>query len=64
MRLSATIGRGGITAIVGSNGAGKSVTLRLIDGLSRPMAARSGSATAADAVAGAFVFQRPGLAPR
>jgi tungstate transport system ATP-binding protein len=60
--LSATIRPDGITAIVGSNGAGKSVTLRLIDGLLRPDggSVRFGD-RAPDAVRRSFVFQKPGL---
>ncbi|TXN19642.1 ATP-binding cassette domain-containing protein, partial [Methylobacterium sp. WL19] len=52
----------GITAIVGANGAGKSVLLRLIDGLLAPTGGtiRIGPSDRPPPST-AFVFQRPGL---
>lgn len=52
----------GITAIIGANGAGKSVLLRLIDGLLAPTSGtiRIGP-SAGIRPSTAFVFQRPGL---
>ena len=60
--LSATLAAPGVTAIIGSNGAGKSLTLRVIDGLLRPDrgTVRFG-VRPAKAVRRAFVFQRPAL---
>ncbi|MCJ2129118.1 ATP-binding cassette domain-containing protein [Methylobacterium sp. E-045] len=52
----------GITAIIGANGAGKSVLLRLIDGLLAPTGGTiSIGPSAANRPSTAFVFQRPGL---
>lgn len=60
--LSASIELSGITAIIGANGAGKSVCLRLVDGLLRPT---SGTITfglcKSDDIRRAFVFQQPAL---
>lgn len=56
-RLTAEIAARGVTALVGANGAGKSVTLRVIDGL---LAIDSGGVRVAP-VRRAFVFQRPAL---
>jgi tungstate transport system ATP-binding protein len=61
-RLHATITSDGITALMGPNGVGKSVTLRIIDGLLQPDEGtiRFGNRLP-QAVRRAFVFQRPGL---
>ncbi|BAU91748.1 ABC transporter [Methylorubrum populi] len=56
-RLSFDVAASGITALIGANGAGKSVTLRVIDGLLQP---DSGIVRLARARR-AFVFQRPAL---
>jgi tungstate transport system ATP-binding protein len=60
--LTATISSRGISAVIGANGAGKSVTLRVLDGLLNP---DEGSLRFADrdvmSVRRAFVFQRPAL---
>ena len=60
--VNAVIGPEGITAVAGPNGAGKSVLLRLIDGLLTPDAGSVGfQGTAGRPVRRAFVFQKPGL---
>ena len=58
--LDLTLPGRGITAIIGHNGAGKSVTLRLIDGLLHP---QSGTIRIGEGgeVRRAFVFQHPTL---
>jgi tungstate transport system ATP-binding protein len=61
-RLSARIPPGGVTAIVGANGAGKSVTLRVIDGLIRPDGGEVRfSGGPPHQVRRSFVFQKPAL---
>ncbi|WP_019905168.1 ATP-binding cassette domain-containing protein [Methylobacterium sp. 77] len=57
-----TVTSSGITAIIGANGAGKSVLLRLIDGLLEPTSGtiRIGASSGLRPST-AFVFQRPGL---
>jgi tungstate transport system ATP-binding protein len=66
--IDLTIGPGAVTAIVGSNGAGKSLTLRLLHGLIAPTAAEvlwaGRPADAAVRRRQAMVFQRPVLLRR
>ncbi len=61
--ISFTLPRGGITIVIGANGAGKSLLLRLCHGLISPSAGRIAWATGDGAIAGrkrhAMVFQRP-----
>ncbi|GJE15995.1 ATP-binding cassette domain-containing protein [Methylobacterium marchantiae] len=57
-----TVTSPGITAIIGANGAGKSVLLRLIDGLLVPTSGTIRIGASAGSRPGtAFVFQRPGM---
>ena len=59
--LDATIGAEGITAIAGANGAGKSVLLRIIDGLLTPNQGSVLFDGPGGEVRRALVFQRPAL---
>lgn len=59
--LDATITTPGITALIGANGAGKSVTLRLIDRLLPLDAGRIRIGGDDGAARRAFVFQRPAM---
>jgi tungstate transport system ATP-binding protein len=61
--VSLTLPKGGVTAVIGANGAGKSLLLRLCHGLLQPSAGsvrwHAGDGTMAGRKRHAMVFQRP-----